>query len=92
VLTPGGGATDLHVPLARRHRYAVPPLAPQAWATAGFDRAIATASRSKAPGVPGSVTAFHVVPPFVERHKPSLHAARICAEEPPAGAIDSDHV
>src|SRR5215211_1003167 len=82
VLTPGGGATDVHVPLARRHRYAVPPLAPQAYETAEFERAIATASRSNVPGVPGSVTAFQFVPPFVERHRPSLEAARISAEAP----------
>src|SRR6187402_2943908 len=74
VLTPGGGATAVHVPPARRQRKGVVPTAPHAYATPGFDRAIATAKRSKEPGAPGSATAVHVVPPFVDRRSPSLHA------------------
>ena len=38
------------------------------------------------------VSAFQPVPPLVDRKRPSLQAARISAEAPPAGAMASAHV
>src|SRR4051812_29810744 len=66
--------------------------APHAYATPADDGAIATASRLKPAGVLGSVTAAQLVPPFVERHTPSLHAPRISALAPPPGAMVIAHV
>jgi hypothetical protein len=54
---------------------------------------MATASRSKAPGEPGSATLDQLVPPLVERKTPSLHPARISSVlAVPVRAIDTDHV
>src|SRR5918997_1460242 len=88
VAPPGGGATAVHVPPARRQRYAVPPLAPQAYTTAGLEGAISTASRVNAVGAPGSVTAGQVLPWSVDLRTPSLEAAKTF----PFGATESDHV
>src|SRR5262245_8453356 len=80
------------VPPDRLHKYAVAPFAPHAYATAGFDGAMATDRRLSPPGDPGNATAAQVVPPFVDRKIPSAHAARISAVAPPAGAMEIAHV
>src|SRR6478609_598606 len=70
VHNPGGSATAVHVPPARRHRYPVgiglPPgwgihgaPVPKAYATSVFEGAVETASRTNDAGAPGRVTAFH---------------------------------
>jgi hypothetical protein len=53
---------------------------------------MSTASRSNPPGLPGRFTELHAAPPLVDRHSPSLQAARISAEAPPPGAMASDQV
>ena len=53
---------------------------------------MSTAKRSQFAGAPGSATAAHVVPPFVERAKPLLPAANTSAFAPPAGCMARSHV
>src|SRR6185369_4743478 len=87
VLRPVGTVTAVQVPDARRQSLGVPLCEAQAYATDPFEGAMLTASLSNTPVLPGSATTVQLAPPSVDRHSPSLDAARISDEAAPEGAI-----
>src|SRR5436190_18905763 len=86
---PGRFAIRRRAAPVRRHRYAVLPVAPKAYATSGAVAARSTASRVHAPvGADGRVTAAKVPPRLVETNRPSTNDARI-STAPPSGCTDT---